>query len=132
MVGAILVGVFGLFVEESWLLLMIAVFGYVTCWQERRMIREQAEFGAGEFGYDFAQGYNAFDEEPGDRKPGFFERRRHRRSLEREERARKDHEAREQQIELILRKISQSGMGSLSSRERAILEEETQRKRTQA
>lgn len=132
MVGAILVGLFGLFAEESWLLLMIAVFGYLTCWQTRRVMREQAESGAGEFGYDFSQGYAAFDDEPHERRPGYFERRRLRKAAARTEQERRNREAREQQIEQILRKISQSGVHSLTARERRILEEETERKRTNA
>jgi Zn-dependent protease len=80
MVGAILVGLCGLFMEQSWLLLMIAVFGYMTCWQNRRMLREQGEIDGGEFGYDFSQGYTSLNpEELRPRKPGFLERRRARR-----------------------------------------------------
>jgi len=130
MIGAILIGLFGLFAEESWLMLMIAVFGYLTCWQTRRMIREQGEFG-GEFDPEFSAGFGGFEEEPRERKPGFLERRRLRKAAEEAERLRRAWEAREQQVEAALRKISQSGVDSLSPQERRLLEEETMRKRTQ-
>jgi len=129
MIGAIVVGLFGLFTEQSWLLLMIAVFGYLTCWQNRRMLREQGDTGVGEFGYDFSQGYAAFErEEAKEHKPGYFERRRARKAAKKAQRERKRREEHERAIESILGKISQSGIESLTARERHILEEETQRR----
>ena len=130
MIGAIVVGLFGLFTEQSWLLLMIAVFGYLTCWQNRRMLREQGDIGAGEFGYDFSRGYAAFEpQESKERKPGFFERRRARKAAEKARREQKRREEHQKAVESILRKISQSGIESLTARERDILAEETQRRR---
>jgi hypothetical protein len=131
MVGAILIGLFGLFTEQSWLLLMIAVFGYMTCWQTRRMLREGGDFGSGELGYDFSQGYSAFDRaEQRERRPGFFERRRQRKAVIRAQRERQRREEHERAVEAILRKISESGIDSLSPREQRILEEESERRRT--
>ncbi len=132
MVGAILVGLFGLFTEQSWLLMMIAVFGYLTCWQTRRMLREQADFGMSDFGYDFSQGYGGFDREeaPKRRGPGFFARRRGRREAQKAERERKRREEHEKAVEEILGKISEGGLESLTPRERRILQDETQRQRT--
>jgi Zn-dependent protease len=131
MVGAILVGLFALFTEQSWLLLMIAVFGYMTCWQTRRMLKEEGAFGVGEFGYDFSKGYTTFDQdEDRKRKPGFFERRRARKAALKADRERKRREEHERTVEAILRKISESGIDSLTARERRILEEETERRRT--
>ncbi len=131
MVGAILVGLFGLFMEQSWLLLMIAVFGYMTCWQNRRMLREQGDIGGGEFGYDFSQGYTSLNrEEPRPRKPGIFERRRARRQARKAQRDRELREAHARSVEAILSKISDHGMASLTPRERRILEHETERQRT--
>ncbi len=131
MVGAIIVGLFGLFAEQSWLLLMIAIFGYMTCWQTRRMLREGGEFGGGEFGYDFSQGYTSLDrEDTRERKPGFFERRRARKAAIREERWRQRQEEQQREVERILSKISRSGVNSLTSRERRVLEQETKRQRT--
>lgn len=132
MVGAIIVGLFGLFMEQSWLLMMIAVFGYMTCWQQRRMLREHGDIGEGEFGYDFSKGYSAFDEQARERKPGFFERRRQVKAARKAERQRRQGEEHEKAIEAILRKISQSGVDSLTTKERRILDEESRRKRLQS
>lgn len=130
MIGAIPVALFGLFAEQSWLLLMIAVFGYLTCWQNRRMLREQGGAGAGEFGYDFSQGYTSLDRDPSRRRrPGLFERRRARKEVRKAQRERERREAHAKAVEAILRKISEHGLRSLSPRERRILEEETQQQR---
>ena len=132
MIGAAVVGLFGLFTEKSWLLLMIAIFGYMSCYQTRRMLREFEEFGGGELDHALSRGYGSFDggEEPAERKPGFFERRRLRKSAERAERERQRREEHEQAVEAVLRKISESGIGSLTPRERRVLEEETERQRS--
>jgi stage IV sporulation protein FB len=129
MIGAIAVGVFGLFIEESWLLLMIAVFGYLTCWQTRRVLREQGAVGMGEFGYDFHGGYGGYEDDV-EHAPGFFERRRQKRAAKKAARERQLREEREQLVESILKKVSESGLHSLTARERRVLEQETERKRT--
>ncbi|MCH7871313.1 MAG: hypothetical protein IID33_06395 [Planctomycetes bacterium] len=131
MVGAIAIGLIGLFTDQSWLLLMIAVFGYMTCYQTRRMLREQGEFGLGEFGYDFSQGYTSLNGDKPDqtRKPGYFARRRARKLALKVQRERRQDEEHEAQVERILQKISDSGMASLSTPERRILEAETERRR---
>ena len=132
MVGAILVALFGLFTEQSWLLMMIAVFGYLTCWRTRRMLREEDALGVGEFGYDFSQGYTAFDgrDSSEDRKPGFFERRRARKAARKVQRERQRREEHARAVEGILRKISEAGLNSLTPREKRILQDETERQRT--
>lgn len=129
MVGAILVGLFGFFTEQSWILLMIAVFGYMTCWQTRRTLKEQGDFGAGDLGYDFSKGYRAFDAaDERERKPGYFERRRIRKAALEAVREQKRREAHEKVVEAVLRKISDTGLESLTPKERRILEEETARR----
>jgi len=128
MIGAIGLGLFGLFIEQSVLLILIAVMGYMTCRQTRLVLREQGAAGMGEFGYDFGGGYAAFDD--GEREPGFFERRRLKRAARKAARERQLREEREQLVENILKKVSESGLHSLTAAERRILEEETQRKRT--
>ena len=82
----------------------------------------------GEFGYDFGGGYGSFDDV--EREPGFFERRRMKRAARKAERDRQLRGEREQLVESILKKVSESGLHSLTARERRILEEETKRKRT--
>ena len=130
MIGAIVIGLVGLFLEESWLLLMIAVFGYFTCWQTRRALREGGDFGGGAFGYDFSQGYTSLDrEETRASKPGFFARRRAQKEAIKAERECKRREKHDRAVERILRKISESGTASLTAGERRILEQETERQR---
>ena len=130
MVGAIMIGLFGLFTDQSWLLMMIAVFGYVTCWQTRRSIREHADYELGDWGYDFSGGYTSLQRsERRERRPGFFERRRARRAAARSEDERRRREDHQQAVEAVLRKVSTSGLSSLTPKERRILEEETRRQR---
>ena len=130
MVGAILLGLFALFLERQWLLLMIAVFGYITCWQTRRMLREQG-VGAGSYEYDFSDGHTFMDreDEEGKRKPGFFARRRARKAALKAEFDRKREEERQRAVEQALRQVAESGVDSLTPRQRQILEEETRRQR---
>lgn len=134
MIGAVVIGLFGLFTDQSWLLLMIAVFGYLTCLQQRRVLREQEALGAGEFGYDFSRGYTSLkgDDFQEEKEPGFFERRRANKAIARAKAKRQRQETREREIETILAKISQFGMDALTPQERSILEDETQRQRSQS
>lgn len=130
MIAALAIGLFGLFLEQSWLLMMIAVFGYMTCWQTRRMIKEQGAYGLNEFGSEFSRGYSfgSYDESA-EKKPGFLERRRLRRAArkaEAERRRRADHES---EVERILGKVARTGLDSLTARERRTLEQETRHKR---
>jgi len=130
MIGAILVGLFGLFTEQGWLVIMIAVFGYLTCYQTRRTLREEGDLGAGEFGYDFSKGYASFDRgESRPRRRGPLARWRARRAVARAERERRERERHERAIEEVLSKVSRSGIASLTARERRLLQEETERKR---
>ena len=132
MVGAVAVGLVGLFLEQGWLLLMIAAFGYLTCYQHRRVIKLEDDYAINELGYDFSRGYTSIDRagDTATRGPGFFERRR-RRKLEAEaERERRQREEDERAIEGVLAKISKSGMDSLTPKERRILEQATERQRT--
>lgn len=126
MIGAIVIGLFGLLVDKSNLMLMVAVFGYITCMQQRRIIRDQAAYGMSEFGFD--SGFENFHE-PAERRPGRFERWRMKRAERKAERERQERAAHEAAVEEILKKVSQEGLRSLTAHERRILEEETKRKR---
>jgi stage IV sporulation protein FB len=130
MAGAIVIGVVGLFHEESWLLLMIAVFGYITCWQSRRAVREHGEYGFGDFDYDTsASRLNADQPRSHVRRAGLVQRFRAKRAAARAEHERQMLADRQQLVEEVLIKVSRHGLGSLSARERRVLEEETQRRR---
>lgn len=131
MVGAIVVALFSLFTEQTWLLLMIAVFGYITCWQQRQQLRMQSEFDTDELGYDFSRGYTSLAAaEPRPRKPGLLTQWRARRAAVKALRERKQHEEHQRAVEDILRKVAQSGLASLTPRQRRILEEETKRQQS--
>ena len=131
MIGAVIIGLFGLFTAQSWLLLLIAVFGYLTCWQTRKMIKEQGVVDASLIGGEFSQGYTFLgqDGDGEERRPGFFARRRARRDAARTQREQQRRIEHGQAVERILRKVSASGTESLTARERRVLEEETRRQR---
>ncbi len=131
MIGAIGVGLFALFTDQSWLLIMIAAFGYLTCWQTRRINKEQGEFGAGEFGYDFSRGFTSLERtDTRPRRPGLIARRRAAKALRRAEQERAAQERHQQAVDDILRKVARSGLASLSPNEREVLEAETRRVRS--
>lgn len=199
MIAAIALGLFALFTEQSWLLLMVAIFGYITCWQVRRTARERHDpdmpdlgyeprdlldgagfggLGRHENGDDRSGGWSGSDRrgaedsfggsqrsEPGygwsshagprdhagrqghagngwnaaggDRSAGrnrrarfgYLAHRRVRRAVLREQRERREHEARRQAVEDVLRKIAQHGLDSLTAHELGLLEAETDRRR---
>lgn len=130
MVGAILLGLFGLFIEESWMLLCIATFGYITCWQLRRATRDHAEFAGA--GFDFPAGGESSWEGRSERpkRVGWWKRYRARRALACAEKERQRLADRQHAVEEILKKVSREGLRALSARERRILEEETERQRS--
>lgn len=131
MIGAIVIGLFALFQEESWILLMIAVFGYMTCWQTRKALQEYGEGELSGIGSEYAAGYSfgvsGEDETP---KPGFFERRRARRVAAKEERRQEIERLRAKRVEDALRKVAQAGLESLTREEERLLKEETERQRS--
>lgn len=124
-VMACIVGVFAL-VTASNLLFGIAVFAGITSFVERRrvmMLEDQAEYDLGrpsEYGY-------------GPRSPrveeddSAEERRRYEKARKRQQ-ADSAHQA---EVDRVLAKIAESGMGSLTRSERKVLERETERKRNQ-
>ena len=133
MVGAIALGIVGL-LTGAMLMIAIAFFGYLTCYNDRRVAKYAADDGENEFGYDFSKGYAAFEEGEGggetEKKPGFLARRR-----QAKEEARRQHkvladQVLRQRVDAILTKVHQHGMDSLTSEEHRILREETERQRT--
>lgn len=131
MVGAIAVGLFALFMEDAdWILLGIAIFGYMTCWQTRRWVRETGGFGDA-FGSEFIGGGFASDAEEVEPRPGPIARWRACRAERRRLAAEEDLRRQEEAVERVLRKVSQSGLESLTPAERRTLELETRRKRAE-
>ncbi len=131
MMGAIAVGVFGLFAQESWLLLMIAVFGYLTCFQMRLGLQDREPYEPSDFGQNPADEFESTSHKPQAHRSSasLLERRRVRKQEKTAELERQRREAHEKAVEAVLRKISGAGLASLTPGERRILEEETNRKR---
>jgi Zn-dependent protease len=123
------IGLGGLFTDQSWLFVMIAVFGYATCWQTRMALRDRPEY-ADELGYESSGPFSGAERpEARPRRPGLVKRMRMRRAAAQAERERQAREQHEQSVEEVLRKVSKMGMSSLSPKERAVLEEETRQRR---
>jgi len=119
MVAAIVLGLYAL-IEEQYLLLAIAVLGYLTCMQQRQAML------AGAFGEDYGGiGYAAEFPPPEERVPrrGWFARWRGRR----QEVRRGQKQARlidlQQEVDRILDKVHREGMHSLTRAERRTLED---------
>ena len=129
MAGAVALGLFGLFSGASSLLLMLAVFGYFTCWQTRQQVR------MGDPGLEASYGRSPYAESLGlddesRRPPGFFERRREAKAQRQAERAQQAELERREAVDAVLRKVSTHGIESLTPRERRTLEQETHRQQT--
>lgn len=128
MIGAVAFGLVGL-IQEELLLVCIAVFGYITCMQQRQMLRSGAFEAGNEWGYDFSKGYGAFDEaQQAERKPSWLQRRHADKQARKEQRERERQLALEREIDHILEKVHENGVQSLTAREKKLLESETQRK----
>ncbi len=100
-------------------LLMIALFGGLTCWAELRQMR--FEHSGGVAGYDFSRGYAGMPEEAEEDEPRQPSRAEVRR-------AKKAAEA-QAEMDRILDKIRVQGMGALTAGEKKFLTAETERRR---
>lgn len=132
MIGSIVLGVAGVF-TGAMMMIMIAVFGYLTCYTQRQHAKMQAlEGGVNEFGYDFSGGYTSLEggvvEEPP--KPGYFERRRQAKAEARQRREEEDRQKRIEQVDRILAKVHAHGIDSLTAEENRILQDETKRQQS--
>ena len=79
---------------------------------------------------EFSDGYTFRSDDDGEeKKPGFLARRKARREAKKAEQTRLRTEAHERAVEEVLRKVSASGIDTLTPSERRILEEETRRQR---
>jgi Zn-dependent protease len=107
--GALALGIIG-FVMQSVVLVMIALFGGVTCYMTSRQLEFTDEF------------MGVVPEGPS--RPSWRKRRRA---------AREAREARERRrVDAVLRKISESGLESLSFTERRLLRRETRRRQQES
>lgn len=113
---AVLVGLIGLMGGQS-TLFAIALFAGITCYQERMRVRMLDDDGPLS-GYDFSRGFKGMPNPDDERRA--YEKARKQQEREQRERA---------EVDRILSKIAQQGMGSLTRAERKTLERETERKR---
>ncbi len=116
MVGAIALGCIGLF-TQNFLLIGIAVFGYLTTMQQRRMAQAEPAFGEQE--YDLSAAYD----NPHRPKP---ERGRARGAWTRKQKRQAEDQA---EVDRILEKVHVEGLNSLSRREKKTLARATERQR---
>jgi stage IV sporulation protein FB len=118
MVGAVIVAMVGL-ATGSFMLILIAGFGFYTCYQQRQMLRQ---VGPAEFEEEslYAAAYEPLT--PKRKKPSRWAARR----AEKQQRAERDEQA---SIDAILAKVSAQGMNSLTWLEKRTLKRATERQR---
>jgi stage IV sporulation protein FB len=132
MVGAIAIGIVGVF-TEGFMLFGIAIFGYVTCMQQRQAVQSGMFETENEFGYDFSRGFTSLEGGATDvraRKPSMLQRWRANRDARRTAKELEERELLTKEIDRILAKVHDDGLQSLTANERALLKSETQRQQT--
>ncbi len=125
MIGAVGVALYGI-MSRNLMLMMIALFGFIACYQQGQMMRQYDMMGGG--GHAPYGGHAPQVE----RKIGWLERRRinaaaRRRAAERESDAKLDAE-----VDRILAKVKEQGLQSLSDKEKKTLQTATDRQRRSA
>jgi hypothetical protein len=124
LITAIVLGVYSLY---TWDLRMVglALFGASTCYGER--VRAKSMEEEPEWFYDTDKGYGAFEEPKKPKGPTRAERRA--------DKAARTAQSREREVQAsldaILDKIRDKGIASLSARERSLLSEATERRRSE-
>ncbi|MEK6677544.1 MAG: site-2 protease family protein [Planctomycetota bacterium] len=131
MTSAIVVGVVGVFMEAGWLVLLIAVYGYITCRQKGRNHQEHEMPDAENYGPEISAELPWRDSESAqrNRQSGFFDRRKAEQAARRAQKRESMELFREEHVDDTLRKIARQGMSSLTRKERRLLESETRRRR---
>ncbi|MCA9254437.1 MAG: site-2 protease family protein [Phycisphaerales bacterium] len=126
MVIAVGVGLFAI-ASATYMLLAIAVMGYMACHQERQMARASQFADAGYMGYDFSGGYSTMDASDKPRQLGFFAKWKQKKQQGKWRQQREREAAVQEQVDGILDKVKREGIGSLSNKEKKLLEEATRR-----
>lgn len=111
---AVLVGVIGLFTKET-MLLGIAFFAGFTCWMERQRLRHGGDVYGGDDYSDVGYTRALREQQEGPSKAEIKRRKRE--------------EAEQVELDRILAKIAEEGMGGLSRTERNFLQRTSARKR---
>ena len=120
-VGAILLFIYGV-VAAQYMVAGIAIFGGFTCWYTLKQLEFTEQF----MGFEDDELMLGAVEDPAGSATSRKREERQRKQAEREARQEADAAA---EIDRILQKIADSGLESLSTRERKLLKTETERKR---
>lgn len=129
MIAAVIMGLVGL-MSQTYTLLIIAILGYITCYQERLLVKVHATEEDGYMGYNFSGGYSTLEPESPRRKPGWLARMKARSAEKSREREIREERVLQEKVDRILEKIKHEGMGSLSRGEKKLLEDATKRQKT--
>ena len=130
-IGAIFLGVGGAIIGQ-WMLIAVAIFGGLTCWQTLRQVKYTDEvMGFSDAGDPYAASLWGDPDEGDEPQPAGAPPEPNRREQKAAERDRKKQQEEADQIDAILAKIARDGIESLSRDERKRLEEATERRRQQ-
>ena len=124
MAGAIGLGLLGL-ISEQFLLIGIAIFGYLTCMQHRQALKSGLLTPDAEMGYGLTYNQHPWLETTSDadtKKSSWWSRRREASRLRRSAKRRQNQEELEKQIDVILDKVHRQGIQSLTRTEKRILQ----------
>lgn len=127
MVTAFVVGLYAI-AARQYMLIVIAIFGYMACYQERQMTKASGAVETNEFGYDFSGGYSTLNRSSGKpNQPGFFAKWKQKKQQGKWHAQREREAADQMKVDEILDKVKQHGIGSLSAKEKKMLEDATRR-----
>ncbi len=129
MVAAVIMGLSGL-MSQTYTLLIIAILGYITCYQERMMVKAGALEEDGFMGYNFSGGYTTLDPQGQRKKPGWLAKMKARSAAKNRERERREELVLQEKVDRILEKIKNEGIGSLTRGEKKLLEDATKRQKS--
>ncbi|MEX0700487.1 MAG: site-2 protease family protein [Planctomycetales bacterium] len=123
----------GLMADSAWAV-CIGAFVLLLNVQESVQARTAENYDESFMGYDFSQGYTSLERSVDTsvehkRPPGFFQRWREKRRHARERRRREQLQQAEQQLDVLLQKVSDHGIQSLTDAERHDLEQASARLR---
>ena len=121
LVGSVLMFAYGLLIGGGLMILLIAVWCFMNCFQLRAQMKTEGPWG---FAEEDSIDYTSSLHEP-ERKPG----RRERSAARRAEKLAQEERAERQRIDAILEKVSRHGMNSLTWWEKRTLKKATEHRR---
>ena len=120
MFGAVAIVLFGLSVGPL-LLVFIGAFGFYVCYRQKSMLKQTG-------GYDTGYGAQYESWSTPQKGPGFFARRRMRRTETARRRTAERKRMLEDEIDRVLDKVHRKGLGSLTAKEKRALQAGTKKK----